>query len=156
MQIKIILKSRHANPTPLQPTLPHSPAYGSPAYAPGVPYNCPGPAGMPYGDQPNYPHYPPPDLSQGQMPAQPPPPNYPNPNYHPARGSVSPGHAAQQPLPQGAYQPPGAFQQGYEIQQGYEGPVDPQQYQQGAYDMGQAQYSGRFYLEQQAEQLHAR
>jgi len=136
VQIKIILRTRQANPIPVVPSLPRSPAYGTPTYSPGMPYSGPVPAGMPYADPSTYPHFPPPDLGLGQMPVQPPPPNYPNPNYLPPRASVSPGHGAQQPLLQGAYQAqPGAYQQGYE------GVVDQQQYP-GGYDMGQPQYPG--------------
>lgn len=103
-------------------------------YTPGIPYGAPAP-GLPYVEQPGYPHYPPPDVDQGQIAAQPPPPNYPNPNYHPPRGSISPGHAAQQPLQQGFHQgpPQGPFQPGYEA-------AVESQYPQAAYDMGQ--YSG--------------
>ncbi len=133
MQIKIILRSRHANP--MQRSMPQSPVYAGTPYTPGVPYGAPAPVGVAYVEQPGYPHYPPPDVDQGQIAAQPPPPNYPNPNYHPPRGSISPGHAAQQPLQQGFHQgpPQGPFQPGYEA-------AVESQYPQAAYDMGQ--YSG--------------
>ena len=135
MQIKIILRSRHANPIPVQRSMPQSPVYGGTPYTPGIPYGAPAPVGLAYVEQPGYPHYPPPDVDQGQVAAQPPPPNYPNPNYHPPRGSISPGHAAQQPLQQGFHQgpPQGPFQPGYEA-------AVESQYPQAAYDMGQ--YSG--------------
>ena len=146
VQIKIILRTRQANPIPVQPNRPHSPAYGAPVQ----PYSGSMPLGAPYVEQSSYPHYLPPDLNQGQVPAQPPPPNYPNPNYgqgqNTLHGGASPGHGTQQPLQQGPYQPQsGPYQQGYEgivdPQQGYDGVVDPQQYP-GGYEGGQPQYSG--------------
>ncbi|KAL0033701.1 hypothetical protein WJX77_001636 [Trebouxia sp. C0004] len=135
-QIKIILRSRHANPIPVQHSMPQSPVYPGTPYTPGIPYGAPAPVGLAYVEQPGYPNYPPPDVDQGQIAAQPPPPNYPNPNYHPPRGSISPGHAAQQPLQQGFHQgPQGPFQPGYEA-------AVESQYPQAAYDMGQ--YSGGY------------
>lgn len=130
--MKIILRSRQANPAPQ--TMPRSPGYNALGYSPAVPYAGAAPAGMPYAE-PTYPNYPPPDMPLGPNSVQPPPPSYPNPNYGYAQGGASPGHTGQPPMQQGGYQqPPSGYQQGYEA-------VDPQQYSAG-YEMGQPQYSG--------------
>ena len=123
MQMKIILRTRHANPG--AQTVPRSPVYNAAAYASAAPYAGAAPAGMPYAE-PNYPSYPPPDMPLGQNPVQPPPPNYPNPNsYGYPQGGASPGHGAPPPMQQGGYQqPPTGYQQGYEA-------VDPQLYSAG-------------------------
>ena len=132
LQVKIILRSRQANPAPQ--TMPRSPGYNALGYSPAVPYAGAAPTGMPYAE-PAYPNYPPPDMPLGPNAVQPPPPNYPNPNYGYAQGGASPRHTGQPPMQQGGYQQPsGGYQQGYEA-------VDPQQYSAG-YEMGQPQYSG--------------
>ena len=132
LQVKIILRSRQANPA--SQAVPRSPGYNAPGYSPAVPYAGAAPAGMPYAE-PNFPTYPPPDMPLGQNPVQPPPPNYPNPNYggyH--QGGASPSHTGQ-PMQQGGYQQPhSGYQQGYEAS-------DPQQYSAG-FELGQPQYSG--------------
>lgn len=150
-QIKITLRSRHANPAPAQMSLPHSPAYGAPpAYPPAqLSYGGPAPVGMPYAEPQGYaPQYPPPDLGQGSaQPALSGYPSYPSPTHGYAQpyGSTSPGHAGQQPLQQGAY-----AMQGGQAQPVYQVAADPQQYA-GAYDMSQVQYSGGYETELAAQ-----